>query len=184
MESMLREYYFVLHTCNLGSNTKTVVNPFTQAESQVPVDFGLNKKETEALWEIFAAHKVGGPFDGGHLVGPVYGNEWINFHSGFELGGSTPVVSISTFLTVRELSDKVLDLILRIARLGNLALTSQHGKSARIVGRQPNLKERDRWPDAEELSTIADLEDWLQNQIKDERVSEVEEDDHKVYFSE
>jgi hypothetical protein len=165
-----REYHFLLHTCNLGSRTKTVVNPFTGEEFQKPIDDGLSKQEIDALRESFAAHKVHGPVNGGHLVGPVYGNEWVSLHTEFELGGASRVVSISVLLEIDELEDEVLEAILTIARNGNLALMSQLGKSVRIIDRQPTAKELARWPDAEKLSSLAELRQWIEVEIQGVRV--------------
>jgi hypothetical protein len=142
-----------------------VKNPFTGDEFEQPVDGGLSNEETDAIREIFAAHNIQGPFDGGHLVGPVYGNESLNFHTEFELGGDSPVVSISVFVSVDDLSDEILVTILTLARNGNLSLMSQLGTSVRIVDRQPTSKELARWPDAKKLTSTAELRQWLQDKI-------------------
>jgi hypothetical protein len=158
------EYHFVLHTCNLGSKTKTVVNPFTRQELKVPLDDGLVERETEAVRKIFAQHAIEGPFKAGHVSGySIYANDWVSLRC-FELGGSTPVEGIDVFLTLSELTNEALELILELARDGNLALTSQLGKLVRIVGRHPTSEELARWPDAKKLSTTTELRNWLEGQ--------------------
>jgi hypothetical protein len=166
MSQSLQEYDFALHTCNLSDATKSVTNPFTKEVFRVPDDDGMSDEDVHAIREIFAAYSIKGPIDGGHLVGPVYGNDWITFHPGYDFGGPNPVVAVCAFLAVPDLSDDVSKLIFTLARDGNLALMSTDAKKVRIVGRQPNLREVARWPGATSIRSIKDVRKWLLEEVR------------------
>jgi hypothetical protein len=164
MSTNMSQYSFLLHTCNLGTKTRTVVNPFTKQQFEVPIDKGLTEGEVEAIWTIFQDHQV-------TLIELIadenwatYANEQAKFRC-LDLNGPTPIDSIHAELTVPQITNEMLEMILAMASGANLALTSNDHKCVRIAGRHPNSMELARWPDAKKLSSVAELRQWLQNDI-------------------
>lgn len=172
MQSELWNYSFILHTCNLGNTTKLIVNPFTRQQFEVPVDEGLTHYEIEAVKNIFSNNDVRLLEVIADEAWATYANEHATFKC-FDLDSSNRIDSIHAELVVAKLSDELLRMILALASDANLALISDHRKThrfARIVGRPPDERLLERWPDMEELSSVSELRYWLTEQIKGDRV--------------
>jgi hypothetical protein len=153
----------------LGSETETLVSPFTGIPFDVPVDQGLTDRERQTVRDIFAEYGITGPEHTGNEGYGAYRNHQAEFRC-FELDGPNQIVAIQVDLVVTHLSDDLLKMILKLAIAANLALTSFHGKFARIVNRYPNRKMVARWPDAKKLSSVAELRTWLDEVIEPSRV--------------
>jgi len=95
----------------------------------------------------------------------VYGNEGEYLRvRGAELHQEEPICSFSVELAVKSLDDAILEIILMIARAGNLALCSPFGTDdVRIVDAEPSKKILHRWPDAKKLSSSEEMRDWLKS---------------------
>jgi hypothetical protein len=164
------EHSFLLHTCNLGESVRTGTNPFTGEAVEFPVDDGLTDDEIDALQDAFDENGIDGPEPDGEGYA-VYGDEGdcLRFRCP-DLDDGVPITGVAAEITVRELSNAVLAVVLDVARAGNLALTSTVGDCVRIVDRPPDRKMLERWPDAQTLSSVADLRQWLQESVGGQRV--------------
>lgn len=159
-------YGFLLHTCNLGDAVRTAgTNPFTGEAVVVPIDDGLSDDEIDALRDVFDENAIDGPEPEGEGYA-VYGadGDSLRFRC-FTFDGDHSICDIAAEVVVKQLSDDILTIILDVARAGNLALTSSVGDCVRIPGRRPDPKLLKRWPDAQPLSSISELRQWLQDSI-------------------
>lgn len=158
-------FSFGLHTCNVGDAERVGTDPFTGASVSFPIDDGLTDDEIENLHDTFDEYGIDGPEPDGEGYA-VYGSdgERLRFRCD-DLDGGEPITDIAAELTVKRLSDEMLLIILNVARTGNLALTSTVGDNVRIVDRAPGEDLLARWPDAESVSSAAELRAWLEDTI-------------------
>lgn len=158
-----REYIFVLNTCNVGESTESFVSPFTGTTHALPNDIALESDELSTLRTFFAESGITLDPDGeGYTVHWDKGDH-LSFRG--DIHRSIPVRHIGVEVVVRQLSDEVLNLILRTARAGNMALTSSVGDCVRIVDREPDITLLARWPDATSLFSVIELRSWLESTI-------------------
>ena len=163
------EYSFLLHTCNLGESQVTRTNPFTGEPVIVHIDDGLSVEERRAIQAVFAEHGIEGPepdFEGYAMCSD---DDSLRFRCD-DLDGDAPISNFEVEVVVKQLSDELLAIVLDVARAGNLALMSSVGDCVRIAHDAPAATLIKRWPDAEPLSSIADLREWLQQKIEGRRV--------------
>lgn len=73
--------------------------------------------------------------------------------------------NIAVELIIPELTDPILDIILQIAKAGNLAMTSTTGHDARIYKSSPTEMQLSEWPDAEKLTSRKAMYTWLEDTI-------------------
>ncbi len=159
------EYSFLMHTCNLGDQSGKATNPFTGETIEFPMDYGLTREEIDAIQDIFDENGVDGPDpDGEGYVMRRIQSESLRFLC-YDLDAAEPIAEIAVEVIVKDLPDQVLTLILDVARAGNLALTSSVGDSVRIPGKKLSAEVKKRWPDAQSLSSISELRQWLQDSI-------------------
>ena len=161
------EYSFGLATCNLGDRTRTFPNPFTGETITVPVDDGLSASECTALRTVI--HATG--FKKSAVSGEGFElrlsqDESVRLRDEIEIG----VAGFSVELVVVSLSNVVLDLLLSIARAGNLAFTSSTGGHVCLVT-PATTRVAARWPDAVTIKTRDDVQHWLEGVIRGRRVT-------------
>jgi hypothetical protein len=158
-------YSFLLHTCNLGSQTRTSTNPFTGETVESTMDAGLTDDEINALQDVFDENGIDGPEPEGEGYAAYRAEgESLRFRCN-DLDEGEPIDGIAAEVVVKQLSDELLTIILDVARAGNLVLTSSVGDCVRVPIRDPDHKLLQRWPDAVAVSSIAELRQWLQESI-------------------
>ena len=162
---MYREYSFCAHTLNFGSIFRSVVNPFTGASVNMPIDRGMTDEEAKAVREVFKNNGIEGPEP--ELEGyATYGDNGSSLRfrcQKFDTINS--IIGLSMELVTPELTDQYLSIILKVARSGNLALTSSTGEDVCVIDTQPNAVQLKRWPDAITIRSVVELRDWLENTI-------------------
>jgi hypothetical protein len=137
----------VLHTCNLATRKRKILNPFTRGFVEAWDDDGLTPTEREAVKGLFAAVKAKGPDkDGNYVVKmPDKGRATI---SAMVLEGEDKITG--AFITVDKDTPQITQFVYDLGRLGNLsiesvesvdedsamAVTSEENR-AKIAGRHP-----------------------------------------------
>jgi len=165
MELTHWSWSFYLQTCNFGDSVRTVPHPFANKTIIVPIDNGLTKEELKAVQAVFAENGIEGPEPDGEGYA-LYGDDGakLRFLSR-DLDGELPITGMVVEITVKELTDEFLRIVLDVARCGNLALTSSVGDQVRLVERIPTDSQLARWPDAKPVSSVADLRASLEHDI-------------------
>ncbi len=164
------EYSFLLHTSNLGDNVRTATNPFTGETIESAIDNGLTQAEIDAVQDVFDQNGIDGPEPEGEGYA-VYGSngDHVRFRCR-DLNDGLPITEIVVEIVVSQLSDEILQLLLQLARAGNLLLMSSAGDCVQIVDNKPNRRLQTRWPDIQTMSSNVNLKAWLQEVIGGRKV--------------
>jgi hypothetical protein len=170
MELRNWEYSFYFHTRNLGTEVRKGTNPFTNEPVNFPIDDGLTKTERLAIAKVMTDHGFNGPErhgEGYALYLPE--DQYIRIRGG-DLRGAETTTGFAVEIVVLELTDDVLEIMLQIARAGNLAFTSVTGEDVRLVDRPSDAMTLERWPDAKLIETTGELKTWLVDTIEGRQV--------------
>jgi hypothetical protein len=144
-----------LHTCNLGTQTRKVKNPFTGEAIEVPIDPGLNQSERKAVIGLLAEVKAAGPdpdyyyrltFSDGGLADIVTGT----------LDGNNPSVSFG--IEIYVMTPQVVDFLFRLARAASMCVLPIMNNTVPIL---TSIAQDDkvckRWPDAVVVNSADEL---------------------------
>lgn len=131
-------YSFYFHTRNLGKKVHRATDPFTGEARDIPIDDGLTASERKVLGSVLAKHGFKGPEPEGEGYALYLAEgQRVRVRDG-DLMGTEPITGFAVEVTVLELTDEVLGVLLDLAKSGNLAFTSETGDNVRIVSRAAN----------------------------------------------
>lgn len=160
------EYSFILHTTELGVETRTTTNPFTGEQMKIPIDKGLTSEQIDAVNGVLKTHKLRGSDPETHSLkfesGP---NERVSFYNVDFVHGKR-ICDFEASVLTKQLQDRQLGFIWDIARAGKFALMSGIGEHVRLAEQTPTALVAARWPQVETLSGISELRWWFQNVLR------------------
>jgi hypothetical protein len=157
-ERDLWEYCFYFHTRNLGDQVRHVQNPFTGKSIEVPIDPPLAQCEWDAIRDVFKKHHFDGPLPEGEGFR-------ISMTDGQYVGLRLGPTGLAIEIVMRELSNSVIEIMIEIAKAGNLAFTSTTGDKVRLLDGPLDAKTLARWPDATVLHSVSEVKSWLVDDI-------------------
>jgi hypothetical protein len=169
------DFSFILHTANLGDRTRHVINPFTQATLDVPIDHGFTANEAAEMAGFLASRGFTGPEPHGEgFVLRHAARDSLRLRFGQFEGPAPGVVSVGAELVVKRLDDGVLGILLELACVANCAFMSSTGKHVRLPKSRVRETLLSRWPQLRSLESVQDLREWLENDIAARKVSVLE----------
>ncbi len=155
--------FLSLHTCNLSTRSRTGTNPFTGATEKFPVDHGLTEAEREQVRDALAQMgAVDADSEGYRKIECADGGEFNVGTAGID--NESPFVGCH--IEIEALTRQVLNSMLKLARVGNMATCSSVEPGvASLTKQSSNQLIAERWPGAAVVNSPEELGKWLRERI-------------------
>lgn len=146
-----------LHTINLGTETKTRINPFNGKEILVRVDLGASAAEIEAAHALFNEFKASEPDPEGFRTILLAGCRInLNYHP----------VSSAVEITGNLNSEAILFLYRFALDSGMFLYSDCYQETIAILPGQFQPLMRERWPNIQPINSPDELKDWVTRDVK------------------
>jgi hypothetical protein len=152
-----------LHTCNLGTATRNVVNPFTREPIEIAIDPGLTIAERDAVRSFLSDCKAGEPdpdtfckinLNDGCIVNVAIGT----------LDQEHPCIGFA--VECSALTSDGAFFVLELAKRGNMSIGSSIDGDVVAFTSAPTEMAAKRWPLAQVMDSADQLKAWLAENIE------------------
>jgi hypothetical protein len=144
-----------LHTCNLGTKTRHVTNPFTGESLTMPIDEGMEPEEIEAASAVMNLAGASDP-------------DPDNYRTVWFTEGNWACVALDPIGAAIEggVTLDIAEFIFRLATAGNMVVTSRiDPQVVAVLPGQQHSDLKDRWPNAAYIHSAAGLLEWIHNEL-------------------
>lgn len=156
-------FTLALYTCNLGTQVRTVENPFNGTLIKVPIDPGLTDGERNAVRSFLAERGAGEPDPETYCSVKLRDGCIINvaIHT-LDLPASCRGLTVEC----AALTDDSVGFVLELAKRGNMSIGSNIDPDVVAFTSAPSEQAMKRWPSAGVVETAAQLRVWLDENIR------------------
>ena len=150
----------------LGNASRLVPSPFNPGESlTIYRDYGLTRRERDAIKGYFNGLGATLPFDDGSLRVPLPEGRAVLIVDAGGLEGTGRCLALT--VEFGSATDAVSDFLFTTSRLGNMGISSSVGNKTIALTTPPNDRVVRRWPAAIVVSSPGELKGWLQRKIEE-----------------